>query len=38
MEHAYKDLEVVDCYIVNLTEKISECIIQVTPDKPLTGW
>lgn len=38
LSHAYKDFTLVECKVTNPVEDITECIIEVTPDKPLTGW
>lgn len=38
MSHAYKNLDIVSCKVVNKADDIQECIIQLTPQKPLTGW
>jgi len=38
MGHTYKTLDIIDCKVINEAEDIQECVIQVTPSKPLTGW
>ena len=38
MMHTYKNFDILDCNVTNVADDIQECILQVTPGKPLTGW
>jgi len=38
LSHAYKDFNLVDCRLSDPVEDVTECIIEVTPEKGLTGW
>ena len=38
MEHIYKDFKIIDCSLVDQATSLFQCIIQVEPDAPLTGW
>ena len=38
MDHVYKDLKIIDCSLISGENSIFECVIQVDPDNPLTGW
>ena len=44
IEHAYKDFDLVECHDATNKEEagdqddVTECLIRVTPEKPMTGW
>lgn len=47
IEHAYKDFDLVECHDatpvkesgdVEEVDDVTECLIRVTPEKPMTGW
>lgn len=44
IEHAYKDFDLIECHDVTSKEEagdgddVTECLIKVTPEKPMTGW
>ena len=43
-EHAYKDFDLIECHDVTemadakAGDDVTECLIRVTPEKPMTGW
>ena len=38
MEHAYADFDLVQCKPAPDEQDVVECMIRVTPEKPVTGW
>ena len=44
LEHAFKDFDLIECHDVTdvsdaaMGDDVTECMIQVTPEKPMTGW
>ena len=44
IDHVYKDFDLVECHDATdvsdaaLGDDVTECLIRVTPERPLTGW
>ena len=38
MEHAHKEMELLDCHVDPSDEEIYECLVRVSPELPFTGW
>ena len=44
IDHVYKDFDLLECHDATdvsdaaLGDEVTECLIRVTPEKPLTGW